>query len=579
MFTTFFKIAKISLEYRWWMLLAALMGLFTVGSGIGLMMTSSFIIASAAIQTPIFQLQVAIVGVRFFGISRGIFRYLERYISHEVTFKILGKLRVWLFQSLEPLIPSKRKDLTSGDLLSRSIEDIESLEHIFVRVISPILVFFAVAALMFFLLSLFNIKYAIIFILMFFLSAISIPMLTYFLSKNLGKKIVRLKSKLKEIAVDSIQGLPELIFYDQTKNTKKKFILLEADLLSSEKKMMLIQSLHESLTGLAMNLTVTFILINAIADVSDEILNGVYLSVVTIGIMASFEILSQIPFAFQYLSKSVEAGERLFEIINENKNTLEKENVFDKNDFTSSIELKNITFSYDGKRNSLDNFSLEIKNNAFIAIVGESGSGKTTLVNLLTKLWKDYSGEILIDKINYKNISDESIRQLITVVPQNVHLFTGTIRENLLLAKETATDDEINEALKKSDLYDFIDSLPEKLETNIGELGKKLSGGEIKRLGIARAVLRNSQIIIFDEATSHLDNITEIKILEMIYNLSKEKTVVFITHHLKKMDMFDEIIVLSNGKIIERGKHIELNSSNTFYNRLFESQNHINNFL
>ncbi|AFH48814.1 Subfamily C ATP-binding cassette [Ignavibacterium album JCM 16511] len=573
MFKTFFKIASLSLEYRWWMLLAALMAFFTVGSGIGLMMTSSYIIASAAIQTPIFQLQVAIVGVRFFGISRGIFRYLERYISHEVTFKILGKLRVWFFKSIEPLIPSKKKDLTSGDLLSRSIEDIESLEHIFVRVISPVLVYFAVAVLMFFLLSLFNIKYAIIFLLMFFFSAISIPSLTYLLSKNLGKKIIQLKAQLKEKAVDSIQGLPELIFYEQTEKWQKKFRDFENQLLSSEKKMMSIQSLHESLTGVAMNFTVAILILIAIPDVTDGILNGVYLSVITIGIMASFEIVNQIPLAFQYLGKSVEAGERLLEIINYEKNKIDQVGTIDKKDFTSSIVFSEVSFSYTGKKNVIENLSFEIKKNEIVAVVGESGSGKSTLVNLLTKLWKDYSGKILIDKTDYKNISDESIRDLISVVPQNVHLFTGTIRENLLIAKENSTEDEIYEALKKSELLDFVESLPEKLETNIGELGKKLSGGEIKRLGIARAILRNSPIIIFDEVTEHLDTITEKNILSMIKQLSRDRSILFISHRLNQMEMFDEVIVMSDGRIIEKSKHKDLIEQKGFYYKLLSSQN------
>lgn len=546
MLKTFFKIASLSLEYRWWMILSALMSFLTVGSGIGLMMTSSYIIASAAIQTPIYQLQVAIVGVRFFGISRGVFRYLERYISHEVTFRLLAKLRLWFFKSIEPLIPSKKKDLTSGDLLSRSIEDIESLEHIFVRVISPPFVFVAVSILMFYLLNLFSMKYSLIFISVFYLSAIGIPALTFVLSNNLGKEIILLKSQLKEFAVDSVQGLAELIFYNQTENWKEKFHSIQKKLLSSERKMSLIQSLHEILTGLSMNLTVLIMLYAAIPEVNSGNLDGVYLSVITIGIMASFEIVFQIPLAFQYLGKSVEAGNRLLSFADEKQNLTEQTSSINKKDFTSSIELKNVSFTYDGKRKVLDNFSTQINKYDFVAITGASGSGKTTLVNLLTKLWNDYTGEIKIDGVEYKNISDESIHNLISVVTQNVHLFTGTIRENLLLAKNDASEKELYDAIEKSELTDFIKKLPEEIDTNIGELGKKLSGGEAKRLAIARAILRNTPIIIFDEATSHLDYETENKILSTLENLKGEKTIIFITHRRNNLQIFDNIIKINS---------------------------------
>lgn len=509
------------------------------------MMTSSYIIASAAIQTPIYQLQVAIVGVRFFGISRGVFRYLERYISHEVTFRLLAKLRLWFFKSIEPLIPSKKKDLTSGDLLSRSIEDIESLEHIFVRVISPPFVFVAVSLLMFYLLNLFNLKYSLIFISVFYLSTIGIPALTFLLSNKLGKEIISLKTKLKEFAVDSVQGLAELIFYNQTENWRNKFYSLQEKLLSSERKMSLIQSLHEILTGLAMNFTVLVMLYAAIPEVNAGNLNGVYLSVITIGIMTSFEIVFQIPLAFQYLGKSVEAGERLLELTNENQIKDKKNICIDKKEFNSAIEMKNVSFSYDGKREVLHNFSIEIKKNDFIAITGASGSGKTTLVNLLTKLWYDYTGEITIDGIDYNNIPDENIRNLISVVTQNVHLFTGTIRENLLLAKIDATEEELFNALSKSDLISFVKNLSNGIDTNIGELGKKLSGGEAKRLAIARAILRNTPIIIFDEATSHLDQETESKILSMLEKLKGEKTIIFITHRTNNLQIFNNVIKIN----------------------------------
>ncbi len=572
MIKIFIKIVSLGKEYKFWMLLAALLGFFTVGSGIGLMMTSSYLIAKAALQTPIYQLQVAIIGVRFFGISRGVFRYLERYISHNVTFKLLAKFRVWFFKSLIPIVPSKTIDLSSGDLLSRSIEDIESIEHVFVRVISPPLIFVATSVLMFGLLSIFSLTYSLIFIFMFFTSAVGIPLLTFLLSNKTGKEIILLKSKLKEFSIDSIQGLSELIFYNQKDRWINDFYELNNKLLKAEKRMNNIQSLHESLTGLMMNLTVVIMLLSAIPDVTSGILEGVYLSVISIGIMASFEAVMQIPQAFQYLGKSTEAGNRLFEITE--TATYQPEQYSAKSSTLDyNLRLDNISFSYNNKTNALSNISFSIYPGEKVAIIGASGAGKSTIVNILTKLWDYNSGDIFLGKENYKNISEDRIRNIISVVPQKVHLFTGTIKDNLLIAKPDATDYELMLSLSKVNLETLVNSFPEKLNTNIGEFGNKLSGGEIKRLTIARGLIKDSSIIILDEINSHVDNLTEKKILETVSKIPKDKSILFITHRIVQMEMFDKIIVLSSGKIVESGSHQELIEQNSYYKKLIDSQN------
>lgn len=569
---TFLKIISLGKDYKLWMLAAILLGFLTVGSGIGLMMMSSYLIAKAAIQTPIYQLQVAIVGVRFFGIARGVFRYLERYVSHEITFKLLAKFRVWFYKSLIPLVPSKTIDYTSGDLLTRSIEDIENLEHIFVKVISPPFVLTLTGVLMFTLLNLFSITYAFIFLAIFYGSAIGIPLLTYLISRKLGKKIIFLRTQLKNLTIDGIDGLSELIIYQEIESWKQKFLDTQDELLNTEYKMNLIKGLHESLTGLAMNLTVAVMLFVSIPDVNKGLLDGVYLAVITIGIMASYEIVFQIPLAFQYLSKSIEAGKRLFEIteIKAEKviETMQRDVSFSNYD----LNVQDVSFSYERSTKTLENISFEVKENQLLAIVGASGAGKSTLVNILTKLWDFDTGEITIGGMSYSKLSPDKIRDLISVVPQKTHLFTGTIKDNLLIANEKASDDEIYDVLEQVDLKEMILNLPETLNTNIGEFGKKLSGGEIKKLAIARALLRNTPLIIFDEATSHVDNLTENKVLKTIKFNSIGKRIIFITHRMTRMDMFDQILVFSNGRIVETGKHSDLINNGGFYSMLINTQ-------
>ncbi len=569
---TIFRIIALGRDFKSWMLLAAVMGFLTVGSGIGLMMTSAYIIAKAAVQTPISDLQVAITGVRFFGIVRGIFRYLDRYISHQVTFKILARLRVWFFQRLEGIIPSKGRDFSSGDLLARAVNDIDSLEHVFVRVISPPLVFVAVLILTSGLLGIFSLRYSIAFCLVFLGSSIILPAGTFLISDEIGRKIVRLRSDLNELSVDILQGLSELEVFGRQMEWKEKLMTMQGDLLRLEHKMNTVQAAHENLTGLVMNFTIWILLRYAIPDVTLGTLNGVYLSVITIGIMASFEISSQIPLAVQYLGKSIEASERLLNITLANEAITATRVIATTVPATYDLSFRDVSFSYGDSPFKLQHISLEVKENEMIGIVGSSGAGKSTIVNLLTKMWMCDTGNIFLGGIDYAHLDASIVRSMISVVPQTVHLFTGTIRENLLIAKSDATDAELHEAVRAAGLNEFVESLPRGFDTHIGELGRTLSGGEQKRLGIARALLRNSPIVIMDEATSQLDYSNEINILTTIGTLRGSKTVIFVTHRFTRMEMFDRIYVLSNGKLIEEGSHIELLALGGSYSRLFNSQ-------
>ncbi len=574
MIKTLVKIINVPKEYHKWMLLAALVGFFTVGSSIGLMMTSAYIISKAALQVEIHEIQVAIVGVRFFGIARGAFRYLERLISHEVTFKLLAKFRVWFFRKLEPVAPSQTVDFTSGDLLSRSVEDIEKLEHLFVRVVSPPIVLIFILFLMWFLLGIFNFLYSLIFAFVYLTAAIGVPLLTYVLSKNIGQKTVLLKSRLSELIIDGIQGLNELLSFSAEEEWKEKVKTIEKKLLALERKMKIIEGLHESLIGLMMNIAVFTISVAAVPAVHNGLLQGFYLAVIIIGVMAAFEAVFPIPQSVQYLEQTAQAGRRLLEIteMQPSVSTKGKEEI-ELTKFDLAIE--NLSFNYSEEKSALKNLSMNIPFQSKVAIVGATGAGKSTLVNLLTKLWDYNAGTIKIGGIDYSEIPQEKIRKVISVVPQKVSLFTGTLKENLLIANPNATEEELWQALEKAELKNFADSLPGKLNAPIGEAGNMLSGGERKRLAIARALLKNSPIIICDEITSDLDAITERNIIRTLLNISTGKTVIFITHRLIELEKFDNIFVLLNGEIVEQGEVKTLKSGSNYFNKLLASQNQL----
>ncbi len=576
MFKTLLKIISIGKEYYWWMALAALIGFLTVGSSIGLMMTAAYIIAKAALQVHIHELEVAIVGVRFFGISRGVFRYLERLVSHETTFKLLAKFRLWFFKSLEPLVPSQSIDYTSGDLLSRSVEDIEKLEHIFVRVISPPFVLLGVLLLMWFLLGIFNFYYSLIFAVVYLTAAIGVPLLTFILSRKIGTKSTHLKSKLNELIIDGIQGLDELLSFGAEERWTEEIKKTEQELLNYERKMQIVEGLHESLIGLMMNIAIFALSVTAIPAVHSGALEGFSLAVILIGVMSAFEAVFPIPQAVQYLEQSSAAGERLLEIT-ENKSVVHPIFSEEKEIENFDLKLENVSFKYPDGNYALKEITMNIPNGASVGIIGATGAGKTTLVNLLTKLWNYNSGTIKIDGKDYYEMPGEKIRDAISVVPQNVHLFTDTIKENLLIGNPDANDEQILNALEQAELKEFVESLPGKLNAPIGELGNMLSGGEKKRLAIARALVKNSPVFIFDEITSDLDAITERNIIRTIQKIGSGRTVIFITHRLIELEMFNKIYVLLNGQIVEQGTAEELKREGKYFNKLLFSQNQLLN--
>ncbi len=573
---TFLRVIKLAADYKWWMALAALMGFFTVGSGIGLMMTSAYLIARAALHPSISELQVAIVGVRFFGISRGVFRYLERYISHEVTFRLLAKFRVWFYRALEPLAPARLIHYRSGDVLHRVVADVENLEHIYVRVIAPPLVALLTSLLMWFLLGSYGITFALMLTGFFWLGILVVPLAIRQLSKPAGEEMVAIQTRLNELAVDSLQGMADMIVYNLAQRHFQEFTRLNRRLTKLQQRMSIINGLHEALIGLLMNLSVFFILREAVPHVNDGTLSGIALSVLSIGTMAAFETVLPMPLAAQFLDSSLKSARRLFDITDARPAVQDPPAPHPYLPADFSIRVDNLSFAYSPSQEPvLRDIHLHLPERGKLAIVGASGAGKTTLINLLVR-FRDYrEGSIRLGGVELRNLPQEQVRDYISVVSQQTHLFNGTVRENLLLAQPDANDEALWNALHHAGLADTIRRLPEQLHTWIGEQGLHLSGGERQRLAIARALLKNSPIIIYDEPTANLDALSERDIMQTIVSQSAFKTTLVITHRLIGLDAMDEIVVLHSGEIVERGRKEALIKRQRYFWRLWNQQRQI----
>jgi ATP-binding cassette, subfamily C, bacterial CydCD len=583
--------------FKGWVALSVLLGFLTIASGIGLMAFAAYIISAAALQPSIAALQIPIVGVRAFGLGRGVFRYLERYVSHDVAFRILARMRIRFYQALEPLAPARLIHYRSGDLLSRVISDINTLENFYLRVVSPPVVAALVVILTCAIMSFFHPSLAITALLFLLISGILLPFTVLLINRHGGKRFLHARANLHAAFVDSIQGIADLQAFSSEANQSKKVAGAIRNLRNTEQRFAWVNGMQTATGNLIAHLAAWAILVTAIPMVYDDTLPGVFLPVLYLAVLTSFEAIYPLPQAAQHLDVSLQAAHRLSDITNTppaafdltgfiplKPNHLEESvqsnrnrdsNLLDKLS-PPMIEFKQVNFSYTaGEPPAIQEFNLSLLPGQVKAIIGPSGAGKTTIANLLLRFWDCQQGEILINGVNIRNFDQYQIRQLFSVVPQNVHLFNTTIRENLLIANPQASQADLVRATEFAQIHHVVQNLPQRFETWIGEGGIRLSGGERQRLAIARAFLKNAPILILDEFSANLDTITEQSILQITRTLMRGCSTLFISHRLYGLQDVDEIIVLKNGCLHEQGTHTELLSKQGLYWRMWEAERSI----
>ncbi len=502
--------------YTGWVIAGVLLGFATIGSSVGLMAVSAYLISKAAIATDVTQLSLAIAGVRLFALTRAGFRYAERYITHLATFRILTALRVWFYRAIEPLAPARLHAVHSGDLLARIVADIGTLENFYVRVIIPPLVAVLVTLLACAILGAFDAWLALALLVFLLLTGVALPVSSHWLGRQPAGQLVTRRAELHAALVDTVQGMADLLAYGQESVQHARVLRLTDELNQLQERLARVRGLAEGLSALFVSLAALTVFCLAVPLVTTGRIDGVFLALLPLTAIASFEAVQPLARAFQELDMSRTAATRLYELVDAVPAVTDPA-LPRPVPASPTIEVRDLRFRYAPDEPwVLEGLNLRLVPGEMVQLHGPNGSGKSTLVNLLLRFWEYDDGQILLDGHDVRAYRADDVRAAISVVAQHTHLFNTSVRDNLLLANPDATEAEMIAVCEQVQLHDVISSLPAGYDTLLGENGFRLSGGERQRLAIARAMLKGSPILILDEATAHLDPVTEQQVLRAL---------------------------------------------------------------
>ncbi|QTL38690.1 cysteine/glutathione ABC transporter ATP-binding protein/permease CydC [Xenorhabdus budapestensis] len=567
----------LALYRRHWFLisLGMILAVVTLLASIGLLTLSGWFLAGTAVAgfagKYTFNYMLPAAGVRGAAIFRTAGRYGERLVSHDATFRVLAHLRVFTFQKILPLSPGGITRFRQGELLNRIVADVETLDHLYLRVMSPVLAALTVIIVLTFGLGFLDktLAYTLGGILLGLL--LTLPFVFYHVGKPYGRNITLLRGQYRTLLTSALQGQAELTVFGAFQRFRHSMSEVESKWLKCQQQQANLTGISQAIMIFATGITVTLILWLAAAGIGGNNQPGALIALFTFCALAAFESLGPVTVAFQHMGQVISSATRVSQLIHQKAEVTFPEHGPESTD-NLSLEIKNIDFTYPNQPLPvLQSISLSLQAGEHIALLGKTGCGKSTLLQLLTRAWDVDHGEILINQQPISCYDEATLRSMMSIVPQRIHVFSHTLRENLLLAKPDATDEQLTTVLKQVGLGNLLDN-NEKLNCWIGEGGRQLSGGEQRRLGIARALLHNSPLMLLDEPTEGLDADTEQQILSLLRDGCQNKTLIVITHRLTGLQYMDRICVMDGGRIIEQGQHDVLLSQHGRYYQFYQRQ-------
>lgn len=550
--TRLLRLLSLYRPYLGWMALGIFASLATLLANVTLMAVSGWFIASMALagaaQVSMNYFTPAAI-IRAAAIVRTGGRYLERLVTHEATFRLLARLRVWLYRRIEPLAPGGLQGHHSGDLLSRIRADIDTLDKLYLGLLVPA----GSAALGTLVITLYLASYdsriALLLLLLLLAAGIGLPLLTLRLGKWPGQRKVSLLAEQRSMLVDTTQGLAELLLYGAQQRHLDRLVDNSRELAGQQARLSGTNGLSQAGLLLAANLALWSVLWLAIPMVEQGTLPKADLAMLSLLSLAAFEAVMPLPAAMQGYGEIQAAAQRLFEIT-DSEPVLAEPVDEGTQPVGHGIRFDKVSFSYPGSQAlALDQLSFEVPEGERITIVGRSGSGKSSLIQLLVRFYQPQQGSILLGDVPLERLNSETLRNHIAVVPQETHLFTGSVRDNLLLGRPDAPSQAIESACRVAQVDQVIRRLPQGYDTWVGEAGASLSGGEARRIAIARALLKEAPVLVLDEPTEGLDPSTAARLLSAIDQWASGRTVILITHQARHNDRFGTVWLMERGRL------------------------------
>ncbi|EKO3957139.1 cysteine/glutathione ABC transporter ATP-binding protein/permease CydC [Vibrio fluvialis] len=537
--------------------LGMLLAFVTLCASIGLLTLSGWFLSAAAvagltIARETFNYMLPGAFVRGFAMGRTAGRWGERVVSHNATFKLLTDLRIFFFEKLAPMIPGRVSNLRDADLLNRLVADIDAMDHVYLRLISPVTVGVLGIAALTTLLCWFDMALGLTLGSVLLVLLLVWPVMFYKLGKRNGAELTQHKAEMRVATLDWLQGYSELTIFGAESRYRDAIYAAQEKLLANQKVNASFTGLASALLLLANGWTLVLMLWLAADGVNGQAPDPM-IALVVFATMASVELLMPIAGAFQHLGQTLTSARRLNEIIlSEPDVKFPSEETRHSGQFDISFE--NLTFNYSGgEQPALKDVSLTIPAGNKVAIVGQTGSGKSTLIQLLCRYWDAQQGDISIAGTRLQEWKESDLRAAISVVSQRVDILNGSLRDNLIMAKPTANDSELSAMLERVGLGKLLEAPG--LDAWLGDGGRQLSGGEKRRIGIARALLHDGPILLLDEPTEGLDKQTEQQIMALFKSHFENKTVIFITHRLVELETMDAVCLIEQGEIVEHGSH------------------------
>jgi thiol reductant ABC exporter CydC subunit len=535
---------------------SSLLGACAAAASVGLIVTAAWLISRAAEQPNVAALGLAIVGVRFFGVSRGVFRYAERVTGHDAALRGQADLRVRVYRKLERLAPSGLPAFRSGDLLVRLVDDVDRLQDLAIRVVPPYVVATLVglltAGLLFWVLPLAGATLLFGFL----LAATVVPALSNWQVRRSEARQALTRGQLSTAVLDLLNGAPDLIAYGADVDQLARAGALDRQLAAQARAAARTAGLGGALTLLLGGLACWGALVAGIVATTAGELDGTLLAVVVLTPLAAAELMVALPSAAATFERVEQSRARLAAVSQTPDPVREPEQPLEvpKGPHTVSVTNVRARYAQHGPW-ALDGVHLLLAPGRPVAVVGRSGAGKSTLAAVLVRFLDVAEGEITLNGLPLDRLRGADVREVIGLCEQNGHLFDTTIAENLLLASPVASRKRLRDVLESVELLGWVDGLPDGLDTEVGERGCRLSGGQRQRLVLARTLLADFPVMVFDEPTEHLDTAAADALMAALFRLTSEKATLIITHRLAGVAEADEIVVLDSGRVAERGRH------------------------